>query len=525
MSTKKSSARNLLVSFVWLVIIITLALVWKFVVAPEQKKKLTEDTGADSQYKHRVHLGLDSFSGYSVLRSPLFKDLLRRQAVKLVPRDDGGDTVARMKALRKRELQMAVFTVDSFILGGVQQGDWPGSIILIIDESRGADAIVAHPDGPAAVKDLDDPAARFVLTPNSPSEFLSRVVISHFNLPKLSSNWQDPADGAGAVFRRYMADGGNGKRAYALWEPWITKAVRDGAAKVLVDTARLRGYIVDVLVVERKFLQEQPELARSIVQAYLAAAHHYTRDEARLTTLVKEDASSGETLSNDEAGRVAKGILWKNTLENYAHFGVLPPSERLGLTHIEDLIARIADVLSQTDALQGTPLEGKVNTLFYTQVLKDLNDQQFHPGKWLEEVTGESAGVAGMDAIRTESRVKALADSDWAKLVPVGQLRIPAITFGRGGSRINIGSQRELEQLSRKLETWPHAYLEVTGHSRSEGDAEANRNLAQARAQAAADFLISKGVPRERFRVTVAEPSGRGGDAQSVTFELGQLPY
>ncbi|MFP4382286.1 MAG: hypothetical protein ACLFUS_17430 [Candidatus Sumerlaeia bacterium] len=49
--------------------------------------------------------------------------------------------------------------------------------------------------------------------------------------------------------------------------------------------------------------------------------------------------------------------------------------------------------------------------------------------------------------------------------------------------------------------------------------------LAEERAQAAADFLISAGVDRRRIKVKAAQPSGSAGASQSVSFMLGQAPY
>jgi hypothetical protein len=40
-------------------------------------------------------------------------------------------------------VQLAVFTIDSLITAGAKAGDFPGSIVLVIDETKGGDAIVA----------------------------------------------------------------------------------------------------------------------------------------------------------------------------------------------------------------------------------------------------------------------------------------------------------------------------------------------------------------------------------------------
>ena len=89
----------------------------------------------------------------------------------------------------------------------------------------------------------------------------------------------------------------------------------------------------------------------------------------------------------------------------------------------------------------------------------------------------------------------------------------------------SVWESRYLTKLAQQLDAFPQYYLSVLGHSRVEGDAEANQRLAAERAKAAADFLLSQGVNPARMRAEVAPPSRRGGDAQSVSFVVGQLPY
>jgi outer membrane protein OmpA-like peptidoglycan-associated protein len=107
----------------------------------------------------------------------------------------------------------------------------------------------------------------------------------------------------------------------------------------------------------------------------------------------------------------------------------------------------------------------------------------------------------------------------------VGQLKVAPIAFARGTAGINVQSERDLDDLCRKLPSWPRYYLLVVGHARAEGDPQANLKLAEERALAVANYLFSKGVPRERVKAQAAPPSGTEGSSQSVSFELRQAPY
>jgi hypothetical protein len=102
--------------------------------------------------------------------------------------------------LRDGQTQFAVFTIDSLLAAGAKGGDFPATIVWVIDETKGSDAMVAYPSGVANLQDLNHASARIVLTPNSPSEFLARVVLANFHLPNLPEQWKVEANGAGAVF-------------------------------------------------------------------------------------------------------------------------------------------------------------------------------------------------------------------------------------------------------------------------------------------------------------------------------------
>ena len=387
--SERSAKGVLAAGLVWLVVLGGLAVAYKFLVHPYVAGKINQKTGSDSQYRHTVRLALDSFSGYAVLRSKPFAEELRAGSVKLEISDDKADYDARIKALAAGRTDMAAFTIDSLIAASARIDEFPATIVLVIDETRGADAMVSRKEAVGSLQDLDSPDARIVVTPNSPSEFLARTVLAHFSLPRLPENPYVEADGASEVYRRFKSDPPDARRAYVLWEPYVSRAVADGA-HVLLDSSRLKGYIVDVLVARRKFLLDNPEVVRSVAAAYLRAAHAAERGSGGMAGLVMEDSrtAGGERLDRAQAEKLVAGIQWKNTLENYGHFGLAGASEAAGVQHLEDMVANITTVLVKTGALKSDPLAGKASTLFYDSVLKDLKAGGFHPSKRLAVIEG-----------------------------------------------------------------------------------------------------------------------------------------
>jgi len=487
-----------------------------------EEKKVQQQTGSDTGGKYQVTMRADSFSGYCILRSEEMRKQLKSSGISLAIDDDKADYLDRLKALQEGKADMAVFTVDSFLAAGAKLGEFPASIIAVIDETRGADAIVAYKSALPSVDDLNKPEAGFILTPNSPSEFLARIVVSDFNLPKLSEKWFAPADGAAEVYAAFKKAPKSQPKAYVLWEPFVSKALADPEAHVLLDSSKLKGYIVDVLVARREFLVDHPDQARSVVESYLRAAYYYNLNG--MARLVVDDAkAAGENLSDQDAQRLIKGVQWKNTLENYAHFRLLGQQESGGLEDLEEIITKVSHVLVNTGAFPSDAVKVQPNALFYDKIMKELQASGFHPSRKLGIV---ESGSTLPEEIRSEAQLPELSDSDWAAIVPVGQMRISPIAFLRGTDELSIQSKRDLDELAVRLKSMPMYYMYVVGHARAEGDAQANQALAENRAKSVADYLVGGlSISKNRIRTVAAKPSSQSGDEQSVTFQLGQRPY
>ena len=522
MASSKAYVRNLVVAAILLGLFVAVGAAFRFLIYPMLQGDLVQATGTESRYDHEITLRLDSFSGYAALRSEGLHSELKAKGIKLEIEDDAADYAARMKALNKGQADLAVFTIDALLAAGAPYQENPATILAVIDETYGADAIVAYADTVPNLAALDDPAARLVLTPDSPSEFLARVAIAEFGLSQLSTRWVSE-DGAEAVQKAMKKAPRSKKQAYVLWEPSRTVALQDDDAHVLFDSSRVSGYIVDVLVARRQFVLDHPDVAKAVVEALLRAHYRASREPDGWVDLVLEDAAAGGArLKRPQAEAIVAGIRWRNTLENYAHFGLVP--ETPGILHLEDSIANISGVLVRTGKLKVDPYGGRTNELFYSQLLDQLRVNDFHPGKGLGIAEG-GPGTDQLDAARGAEALPALTELQWNQLTQAGSMSVKPITFGRGNAKLNIQSQRDLDDLARRMRSLPQYYLRVVGHARAEGDPAANLVLAEQRATSAVDHLVGKGLSKNRVRAEAASPTGTGGAVQTVTFVLAQKPY
>jgi outer membrane protein OmpA-like peptidoglycan-associated protein len=515
----------LVAAVAWCVILLILGVAYKFLVAPYFDEKLTDATGSDSRYTQEITLRADSFSGYAILRSPYLRNWLSKREIRLNIIDDGADVPGRIDSMEDGDIDFAVFTIDSFLSAGAEKGSFPGSIVMVLDETQGGDAVVAHESIFDSIQSLDQPETRFVLTPASASEFLARVILANFNLPAIGGDWMETADGSQKVLSKLQKTSSSAPNAYVLWQPHVAQALQSPGFKVLLDSSQIKGYIVDVLVARRAFLRDQGDLAETFIEGYFRSLYHYQNQASQMQQLIAQDASdsSGKTLETNLAQAVMDGIHWKNTLENYHHFGLQAAPDTAGHAHVEDMIENIMDVLIKTSALKKDPLNGQYHTIYYDQLLRGLQLSNFHPGRSVNLIQG--AGDPLPQADQGALKSLPLSEAQWQQLKPVGTLKAEVISFVRGSANVSRSSQRSVAKLARQLEAFPTFYLQIIGQTRSEGDADANQRLANDRASAVADLLSQEGIPAWRVRTQAAPSQSASGNYQSVLFQVGQLPY
>lgn len=521
---ERRAARNIVAGIVILVLLAGLAFAFRFLVYPMMQGDLIAGTSSDSQYEHTVRIAADSFAGYAVLRSEAFRTGLGGRGIKVEIVDDAADYVARAKALRSQDVEMAVYTIDSDITSGAAIGSFPGTIVMVIDETAGADGIVAYQKSVPNVQALNHADAKIVATPSSPSETLARVTVTDFNLPHLGKDWLVEADGAADVYKQLRGADPADRRAYVLWEPYLSKALAIPGTVLLLDSGNVQGVIVDVLVAERRFLTDQPQVAQAVVEEYFRAQYAFEHQAGGMVPLLLDDAQLvGEPLTEAQAQKMVEGIRWKNTLENYVYFGLMSVQGVAAGQGLEDIIGNICRILVSSGGLDENPVEGRLHELYFDGPLRELQAQGFHPGQRLGVV---DTGVPLPDEQwRGARELPALSEAKWEALMPVGSMRVPPIQFTRGGSKLSIQGDRDAAAVAQQLKAWPTYYITLIGHARAEGDAEANLALARDRAEGVRNRIIREGISPNRVRAIAAPAQGTGGQYQSVVFEFGQVGY
>src|SRR5712671_3549614 len=170
----------------------------KFLLPIWQDAEQRKTSDAASEHGTLV-VGVDSWVGYFPLCSPAMGKRMRSAGYNLRCEDDQADYGKRFERLHNGEIQLAVATVDAYVLNGMQT-QYPGAIVAVLDQSKGGDAVIARR---SVVANLDalkkNTNVRVAFTPNSPSEHLLKTLGVHFDLPQFKDRkgtWRVIANGS-----------------------------------------------------------------------------------------------------------------------------------------------------------------------------------------------------------------------------------------------------------------------------------------------------------------------------------------
>ena len=436
-----------------------------------------EGTSDEARLKGTIRGALDSWMGYSVLDSPELHRRMRAAGYRMDWTDDGADYGARFEALAAGKYDIVVATVDSYVLGAASHG-YPGSIIAVIDESKG-DAIVAR-DGIDDVNGLDAPEVKIAVTPASPSDFLLKSIGSHFGLPKLKTKgaWRVETNGSGEALKLLM----DGKvDAAVLWEPDVSAAKAKPGFHYLMGSDQTRRLIVDILVARKDFLAEEPNLVRTFLREYFLALKGYRDAPGDLVKDVAERRKQPADVLTTALG----GVAFASFTENCEDWMGLPL--HAGGRSDEGLIDSIEGtvrVLVEEGDLAKNPIPDKnPYALLSTKALGELLESGLALGAPAFDTPGDST------ATTSQPEVAALDDSGWAAMRTVGSLKLRPIVFQSGTSVLTTAGKNAIDETAENLQHYPSFRILLRGHTAPGGEEEANRELSQERAESVARYL------------------------------------
>jgi len=198
-----------------------------------------------------------------------------------------------------------------------------------------------------------------------------------------------------------------------------------------------------VIVANRKLLQNNPNVVYDFMKLYFKTVY-----------------DSQKSVSKQD------GIWQKNTLENYAYFGIIVANN---IQRIEDIVSNITNALVVRGVCDD-PTHGNPDVLYDDNVMRCLQKIGFSPG---------------MESIRDDTILPVLESN-------LSSGEITKLIFAHGSTILTERSQNVLDELVKELEDWPQSYVVIQGT----GD----KSLALGRAKSAKQYLIEKGIDFKRVR-------------------------
>ena len=462
------------------------------------QQKNTSDARAT---KGKIVIGVDNWIGYFPLCSPDLRKRMRRSGYNLQCQDDKADYAQRMQALADGDLQFAVATVDSY-LQNARKLNYPGTIVAVIDESKGGDAIVAWKDKIKSIDGLKSQKSfKVAFTPDSPSEHLLKSMAVHFDVPVLlgeDNSWRVHTDGSEGALKKLL---NKNVDAAVLWEPDVTKALRETNMVKLLGTEDTDKLVVDILVVNRKYSQREPEAVSTLLKQYFRTLKYYRGNSQALL----DDAAEYSQVKPELVKTMLAGVDWVNLSQNsLLWYGTMAigtaPSE--GLVDAIEATARIlADHGGHNDELipDGDPYR-LINSRFIGELYSaSATSTQFG------QTRVQDADVQLQDSL--EKDFNKLSDEQWLVLREIGTLKILPIVFQSGVDELTPEGKEQLDRAVDNLKHYPNFRVMIKGHTGKRGNASANLNLSKERAEAVTRYLnVTYGIDLDRMY-----PQGFGG--------------
>jgi outer membrane protein OmpA-like peptidoglycan-associated protein len=440
----------------------------------------------------------DPWSGYSTFRkgSALHTQLVKEQiTVEYIDDEKYYDQNERMAALARGDIDIAVTTLDAFLQQGAKHkdavGQYPGAIVFGIDESAGGDAIFLA----KGRKSFDDvkPSDQVCFAAGTPSEHLWDFASLSF--ASLSDKLgQKPGVVAKDCWEKLSA---GEVQVAVLWQPYTAIAAAAGYPKVFATGGQADDVILDIAVANRKVLAEhKPELVR-LASTYFKTIDTYAKNKKEHAAFVTSDCGPDCGGDGKLGSAVLDGIDFLTMDENLCiWFGLCDRPSKL--------LARVDKTGKLLSAKGKIHLEAlpEPSSIVDDSILGLLKQDR------LERMELARA-VSGPDTVLTAQNIEA-KDPVYAYTVPgaegtsVGTLQLPNVFFPEGSYAITKEASGTIELIAETLRSFPALCVRISGHTSSNGNADANRVLSRLRAQAIGAQLTrldAQAFPKERFDV------------------------
>jgi NitT/TauT family transport system substrate-binding protein len=371
-----------------------------------------------------------------------------------------------------------------------------GRAIMAVDNTQGADAIIARNPQIQRVEDLADHSIALLQFTPSDGMTIDAIENSSMTARKKTSvryvyiNAEEGTAGVRAALESGNVD------AIALWDPDLSLALKNvPGAHVVYSTKIATNLIYDVIVCDSRVLNDpanEPAI-QNFVTGWMNGVDvaRKSPDDA-VDALVKTEqffTLLAKNQGRDFVRALFANLVWTGLEDNARIMGLAG-----GTNHYERVYKRFDGIYRQAGAL-ANPKSPVISP-------QDSVDLRFIKSLLAKNQTAQTE-AAKPEFTFSETERQRVATEAPAVTKPI------IVSFASGSAELSKRSQKTIdEELVPFIENNGSAYFDISGNTDSTGARDVNMRLSRLRAQAVVDYLVSQWeFNRARFVV-----SGNGSD-------------
>ncbi len=364
-----------------------------------------------------------------------------------------------------------------------------GRAVMIVDNTRGADAIIAKDPSIRTVEDLA--GKKVAMLQFTPSHGMTIDAVDNSSLSarkKQSIEYVYIGAEEGTAGVRAALESGNVDAA-ALWDPDLSLALRATKGHVVYSTRTASNLIFDVIVCDKRVLDSEEGAAavQKLVNGWMAGVEAANANpDGAVDALVKTEEFF-TLLAKDEG----KGFV-KKLFDNLLWTGVADNARILGLAGDTNHYARVYQRFDQIYRAAGALANPK------SPVINPADSFDMRFIRKLYDASTTAQVEAKKEEVFTEA-----AREEAVQAAPAEVTKPVTVNFASGQSGLTKRAERTIDtEMVPFIENNGGAYFEISGNTDSTGNAAVNDRLSRARAEAVVDYLAKQWeFPRERFKI------------------------
>lgn len=364
-----------------------------------------------------------------------------------------------------------------------------GKAVMIVDNTRGADAIISNnPD----VRTVEDLAGRKVaMLQFTPSHGMTIDAIDNSSLSarrKQSVQYVFINVEEGLAGVRAALESGNVDAA-VLWDPDLSLAIRSTKARVIYSTRTASNLIFDVMVCDQRVLDDAQgrEAVRKFVAGWMKGVDAAKADPDKAVDALVDNQEFFKLLAKDEGKPFVKSLF-----DNLVWTGVGDNARILGLAGGTNHYARVYQRFDQIYRAAGALANPKSPVIDPSESFDTSFIQALY----------EADAAARTEAAKVET-FTAAAREEAVQAAPAEVTKPVTVNFNSGQAALTKRAERTIDtEMVPFIENNGTAYFEISGNTDSTGSVAVNDRLSEARARAVVDYLVAQWeFPRERFKI------------------------